>query len=63
MSPEDPDQQAYHVVAPSLPGFVFSSGAKHQEFGLRDMAAVDHKIMLALVSQVLGAFFPTLHVS
>jgi pimeloyl-ACP methyl ester carboxylesterase len=31
-----PGQQAYHVVAPSLPGFVFSDGAKGPEFGLRN---------------------------
>jgi len=41
-------EQAYHVVAPSLPGFVFSEGPKGPEFGVREMAAVDHKIMLAL---------------
>lgn len=48
VSPKDPSQQAYHVVAPSLPGFVFSSGPKHADFGIRNMAAVDHKLMLAL---------------
>ena len=41
-------EQAYHVVAPSLPGFAFSEGPKGPEFGIREMAAVDHKIMLAL---------------
>jgi pimeloyl-ACP methyl ester carboxylesterase len=48
VSPKEQGQQAYHVVAPSLPGFVFSSGAKHAEFSIRNMAAVDHKLMLAL---------------
>ena len=36
------------MVAPLLPGFVFSFSPKYQEFGLRDMAAVDYKLMLAL---------------
>jgi pimeloyl-ACP methyl ester carboxylesterase len=48
VSPKDPSQQAYHVVAPSLPGFVFSEGSKSQDFEIRDMAAIDHKLMLAL---------------
>lgn len=43
-----PGVQAFHVVAPSLPGFVFSEGPKGPDFGLRNMAAVDHKIMQAL---------------
>jgi pimeloyl-ACP methyl ester carboxylesterase len=41
-------EQAYHVVAPSLPGFVFSEGPKDPDFRLKHMAAVDHKLMLAL---------------
>jgi pimeloyl-ACP methyl ester carboxylesterase len=47
-SPKDPGQQAFHVVAPSLPGFGFSEGPKGGEFTLKNMAAVDHKLMLAL---------------
>lgn len=43
-----PGQQAYHLVAPSLPGFVFSDGVKGSDFDLRNMAAVDHKLMQAL---------------
>jgi len=27
-APEDPTQQAFHIVAPTLPGFVFSSSPK-----------------------------------
>ena len=45
MSPADPAQQAYHVVAPSLPGFAFSSGPTGQEFALNDMASVNNKLM------------------
>ncbi|KAH0556382.1 hypothetical protein GP486_005696 [Trichoglossum hirsutum] len=48
-NPEKPtQQQAYHVVAPSLPGFTFSSSPKKPGFGVRKMAAVNHKLMLAL---------------
>jgi len=47
-SPTEPGQQAYHVVAPSLPGFSFSDGPKHNEFTLKNMASIDHKLMLAL---------------
>jgi len=46
-SPEH-GQQAYHVVAPSLPGFVFSEGPKGPDFTLQNMAAVNHKLMQAL---------------
>jgi pimeloyl-ACP methyl ester carboxylesterase len=48
VSPVDPGKQAYHVVAPSLPGLVFSSSPQRQEFVIADMAAVNHKLMLAL---------------
>jgi len=44
----EPGQQAYHVVAPSLPGFTFSDYPKGGEFNIQNMAAVDHKLMLAL---------------
>jgi len=27
-APEDPTQQAFHIIAPTLPGFVFSSSPK-----------------------------------
>lgn len=72
-SPTTPGQQAYHVVAPSLPGFVFSSGPKGADFALANIAAVDHKLMLALgydtymaqggdwgstVVRILGALYP-----
>jgi pimeloyl-ACP methyl ester carboxylesterase len=47
-NPQEPGQQAFHVVAPSLPGFAFSEGPKGGDFWLKNMAAVDHKLMLAL---------------
>ena len=46
--PTEPGQQAYHVVAPSLPGFVFSDGPKGGSFVLKNMAAVNNKLMHAL---------------
>ena len=48
VNPKEPGQQAFHVVAPSLPGFVFSDGPKGGGFWLKNIAAVDHKLMLAL---------------
>ncbi|KAG9245155.1 Alpha/Beta hydrolase protein [Calycina marina] len=39
--------QAYHVVAPSLPGFAFSD-CPDGDFSIRQMAEVGHKLMLAL---------------
>ena len=36
------------MVAPSLPGFAFSSGPTKQEFSLKDMASVNNKLMHAL---------------
>jgi len=47
VSPEE-GLQAYHFVAPSLPGFAFSEGPKRSDFALRNVAAVNHKLMLAL---------------
>lgn len=47
-SPSAPSQQAYHVVAPSLPGFAFSSCPKRDDFMVKNMAAVDNKLMYAL---------------
>lgn len=48
VSPADLNAQAYHVVAPSLPGFAFSSGPKRGDFTLANMASVDNKLMIAL---------------
>lgn len=47
-NPSDPEQQAFHVVAPSLPGFVFSSAAKKPGFGIARIARVYHQLMLGL---------------
>ncbi|KAF8650423.1 hypothetical protein AX16_005228 [Volvariella volvacea WC 439] len=45
---EDPKQQAFHIVAPTIPGFVFSSSPKRPGFGVVQIAAIYHKLMLKL---------------
>ncbi|TVY54770.1 putative epoxide hydrolase [Lachnellula suecica] len=44
----DPNAQAYHVVAPSLPGFTFSSAPKSPSFDLQNIAAINNTLMQAL---------------
>lgn len=39
---------AFHVIAPSLPGYGFSEGAKKKGFALRQCAEVCHRLMLKL---------------
>lgn len=46
--PEDPKQQAFHIVAPSIPGFVFSSAPKAPAFSVGRIASVYHKLMQTL---------------
>ncbi|GLB37605.1 putative epoxide hydrolase N terminus [Lyophyllum shimeji] len=46
--PEDPAQQAFHIVAPSIPGFVFSSEPQHPDFTIARIASVYHKLMQTL---------------
>ena len=41
-------KQAFHVVAPSLPGFGFSSAPKQKGFGLRQIAKTLNQLMLEL---------------
>ncbi|TFK26520.1 epoxide hydrolase domain-containing protein [Coprinopsis marcescibilis] len=47
-NPSDPNQQAFHIVAPSLPGFTFSSAPKKPDFGLPRIARIYHRLMVAL---------------
>jgi pimeloyl-ACP methyl ester carboxylesterase len=47
VNPSSPTSQAYHVVAPSLPGFGFSSYPK-APFNITKMTATMNKLMLAL---------------
>ena len=46
--PQDPAKPAFHIIAPSLPGFGFSSAPKQPGFGLKAMARVFHHLMLTL---------------
>lgn len=38
-------QQAFHVVAPSIPGFGFSDASAIEDFGLKDTAEAFHRLM------------------
>lgn len=40
--------QAFHVVAPSLPGYGFSSAPKHPGFGVNEIAKTFNSLMLKL---------------
>lgn len=44
----DDQHPAFHVVAPSLPNFGFSSGVTRRGFGLAQYAETVHKLMLKL---------------
>lgn len=44
----DDDSPAFHVVAPSLPNFGFSSGVTRRGFCLAQYAEVLHKLMIKL---------------
>lgn len=46
--PENPDGQAFHIVAPSIPGFALSSSPKRPGFGIPEIGSVYHKLMQAL---------------
>ncbi|ORY82633.1 Alpha/Beta hydrolase protein [Protomyces lactucae-debilis] len=46
--PKDPSQQAFHVIAPSLPGFVFSSAPKQPGFDLYKIGATLNQLMVDL---------------
>lgn len=47
-APEDPHHQAFHVIAPSLPGFGFSQAPRNAGFSPKKIAAVLHALMQAL---------------
>ena len=42
------DYPAFHVVAPSIPGFGFSEGTKKKGFGLKQYAETGHRLMQKL---------------
>lgn len=41
-------KQAFHVVAPSIPGFAFSSAPTQPGFGLKQIAKTFNQLMLEL---------------
>lgn len=43
-----PTQQAYHCIAPSLPGFCFSSPPSRRGWTMKDTARIFHNLMLRL---------------
>lgn len=51
----DDHHPAFHVVAPSLPNFGFSSGVTRRGFGLAQYAETLHKLMLKLGYDNYGA--------
>ncbi|KAL8786926.1 MAG: hypothetical protein Q9195_008005 [Heterodermia aff. obscurata] len=68
------DVPAFHVVAPSLPNFGFSSGTKKKGFKLPQYAETCHKLMLSLgypkfvtqggdwgtmITRIMGLLYPT----
>ncbi|KAG8529906.1 uncharacterized protein KY384_005387 [Bacidia gigantensis] len=68
------DGPAFHVVAPSLPNYGFSSGTKNRGFALPQYAETCHKLMLALgydqyvtqggdwgcmTSRIMGLLYPS----
>jgi pimeloyl-ACP methyl ester carboxylesterase len=57
----DNGNPAFHVVAPSLPNFGFSSGVTRRGFGLAQYAEVLHKLMIKLGYDQYGMFQPTLN--
>jgi pimeloyl-ACP methyl ester carboxylesterase len=54
----DGSSPAFHVVAPSLPNFGFSSGVKQPGFKLEQYAEVCHKLMLQLGYNEYGTQAP-----
>lgn len=49
---------AFHIVAPSLPNFGFSSGVTKRGFGLAQYAEVLHKLMIKLGYDQYGKSAP-----
>lgn len=55
----DETSPAFHIVAPSLPNFGFSSGVTRRGFGLAQYAEVLNKLMLKLGYNQYGKPTPT----
>lgn len=56
----DENSPAFHVVAPSLPNFGFSSGVTSRGFGLAKYAEVLNKLMIKLGYDKYGMRLTTL---
>ena len=52
----DDNQPAFHIVAPSLPNFGFSSGVTKRGFGWGQYAETFNKLMLKLGYSEYGRF-------
>jgi len=48
LSAESENQQSFHCVVPSIPGFCFSDGPKRRGWTMKDTSRVFHKLMLRL---------------
>ena len=57
----DVESPAFHVVAPSLPNFGFSSGLKKRGFALAQYAETCHKVMLKLGYEQYGELQHAIH--
>ncbi len=53
------DFPAFHIVAPSLPNYGFSTGTKKKGFGLPQYAETCHKLMLKLGYDRYGTIIPS----
>ncbi|KAK3625228.1 hypothetical protein LTR56_012022 [Elasticomyces elasticus] len=47
-NPDEPEHQAFHCIAPSLPGFCFSDAPIHRGWTMKDTARVFNTLMLRL---------------
>ncbi|KAK4893337.1 hypothetical protein LTR27_008231 [Elasticomyces elasticus] len=47
-NPDDPKDQAFHCIAPSLPGFCFSDTPSHRGWNMKDTARIFHTLMFRL---------------
>lgn len=47
-NPSDPNQQAFHVVVPSIPGFLYSSPPPQRGWTMQDTARIFNLLMLGL---------------
>lgn len=51
----DPSKPSFHIVAPSIPNFAWSSGTSKKGFGLAQHAETCHKLMQELGYRKYGS--------